>query len=83
MLATVEFSPAKDDQGNAIEFTPRFTTGLTQYLVFLVSCHLPVTNSSIASALLLSSLATSQHALVAIYNLWMFSEQEYNMFFSE
>lgn len=29
MLATVEFSPAKDDQGNAIEFTPRFTTGLT------------------------------------------------------
>ncbi|KAG1729295.1 cytochrome P450 [Suillus occidentalis] len=37
MLATVEFSPAKDDQGKAIEFTPRFTTGLTQYLVFLVS----------------------------------------------
>ncbi|KAG2038735.1 cytochrome P450 [Suillus americanus] len=34
MLATVEFSSAKDDQGKVIEFTPRFTTGLTQYLVF-------------------------------------------------
>ncbi|KAG1822451.1 cytochrome P450 [Suillus subaureus] len=29
MLATVEFSPAKDDQGKVIEFTPRFTTGFT------------------------------------------------------
>ncbi|KAG1739609.1 cytochrome P450 [Suillus lakei] len=35
MLATVEFSSAKDDQGNVIEFTPQFTTGLAQYLVFL------------------------------------------------
>ncbi|KAG1821730.1 cytochrome P450, partial [Suillus subaureus] len=34
MLATVEFSSAKDDQGKVIEFTPKFTTGLTQYLVF-------------------------------------------------
>ncbi|KAG1844662.1 cytochrome P450 [Suillus subalutaceus] len=29
MLATVEFCSAKDDQGKVIEFTPRFTTGLT------------------------------------------------------
>ncbi|KAG2114148.1 cytochrome P450 [Suillus discolor] len=29
MLATVEFSFAKDDQGKMIEFTPKFTTGLT------------------------------------------------------
>ncbi|KAG1748494.1 cytochrome P450 [Suillus paluster] len=37
MLATVNFSSAKDDQGNVIDFTPQFTTGLTQYLVSL--CH--------------------------------------------
>ncbi|KAG2140256.1 cytochrome P450 [Suillus bovinus] len=30
MLATVEFSPAKDDQGKVIEFTPQFKTGLTR-----------------------------------------------------
>ncbi|KAG2368711.1 cytochrome P450 [Suillus spraguei] len=29
MLATVNFSPAKDDQGRVIEFSPQFTTGLT------------------------------------------------------
>ncbi|KAG1842028.1 cytochrome P450 [Suillus subalutaceus] len=29
MLATVEFSSAKDEQGKVIEFTPQFTTGLT------------------------------------------------------
>ncbi|KAG2140242.1 cytochrome P450 [Suillus bovinus] len=29
MLATVEFSFAKDDQGNAMQFTPQFTTGFT------------------------------------------------------
>ncbi|KAG2140235.1 cytochrome P450 [Suillus bovinus] len=28
MLAMVEFSPAKDDQGKVIEFTPQFKTGL-------------------------------------------------------
>ncbi|KAG1745498.1 cytochrome P450 [Suillus paluster] len=33
MLATVDFSLAKDDQGKVIDFTPQFTTGLTQYLV--------------------------------------------------
>ncbi|KAG2100141.1 cytochrome P450 [Suillus discolor] len=32
MLATVEFSFAKNDQGKVIEFTPEFTTGLFQYL---------------------------------------------------
>ncbi|KAG1897431.1 cytochrome P450 [Suillus fuscotomentosus] len=42
MLATVEFSSAKDDQGKVIEFTPQFTTGLTQYLFFLVSFR-PIT----------------------------------------
>ncbi|KAG1846130.1 cytochrome P450 [Suillus tomentosus] len=30
MLATVEFSSAKDDQGKAIEFTPQFTAGITR-----------------------------------------------------
>ncbi|KAG1849790.1 cytochrome P450 [Suillus tomentosus] len=30
MLATVEFSSAKDDQGKVIEFTPQFTTGATR-----------------------------------------------------
>lgn len=30
MLATVEFSAAKDDQGKVIEFTPQFTAGLTR-----------------------------------------------------
>ncbi|KAJ8580051.1 hypothetical protein M405DRAFT_938907 [Rhizopogon salebrosus TDB-379] len=29
MLATVDISPAKDDQVKVIEFTPEFTTGLT------------------------------------------------------
>ncbi|KAG1725603.1 cytochrome P450, partial [Suillus lakei] len=29
MLATMEFSSAKDDQGNVIQFTPQFTTGLS------------------------------------------------------
>ncbi|KAG2336907.1 cytochrome P450 [Suillus weaverae] len=33
MLATVEFSFAKDDQGKMIDFTPRFTTGLTRSAV--------------------------------------------------
>ncbi|KAG1837792.1 cytochrome P450 [Suillus subalutaceus] len=79
MLATVEFSSAKDDQGKVIEFTPQFTTGLTQYLVFLVSFHFLGTNSSIVLAALWSSLAISQHALVPIQNLWMFSEREYDM----
>ncbi|KAG0697624.1 cytochrome P450 [Suillus ampliporus] len=30
MLATVDLSPARDDQGNVIEFTPQFKTGLTR-----------------------------------------------------
>ncbi|KAG1733188.1 cytochrome P450 [Suillus paluster] len=38
MLATVNLSPAKDDQGNVIDFTPQFTTGLTQYSF---SCVIP------------------------------------------
>ncbi|KAJ8584259.1 cytochrome P450 [Rhizopogon salebrosus TDB-379] len=31
MLATLDISSAKDDKGNAIDFTPEFTTGLTCY----------------------------------------------------
>ncbi|KAJ8583378.1 cytochrome P450 [Rhizopogon salebrosus TDB-379] len=31
MLATLDISPAKDDQGNAVNFTPEFTTGLACY----------------------------------------------------
>jgi hypothetical protein len=30
MLATVDISPAKDDQVKVIEFTPEFTTGLSR-----------------------------------------------------
>ncbi|KAG1745490.1 uncharacterized protein EDB91DRAFT_1049848, partial [Suillus paluster] len=33
MLATVDFSLAKDDKGKVIDFTPQFTMGLTQYLI--------------------------------------------------
>ncbi|KAJ8583992.1 hypothetical protein M405DRAFT_884550 [Rhizopogon salebrosus TDB-379] len=31
MLATVDISPAKDDQAKAIKFTPEFATGLTRF----------------------------------------------------
>ncbi|KAG2069064.1 cytochrome P450 [Suillus decipiens] len=37
MLATIEFSFAKDDEGKIVDFTPQFTTGLTQYFVSLYS----------------------------------------------
>ena len=33
MLATLDISSAKDDQGKVINFTPEFTTGLTRYLL--------------------------------------------------
>jgi len=46
MLATVDFSFAKDDQGKVIDFTPQFNTGLIRY--FVSSSHAPVTNSCIA-----------------------------------
>jgi hypothetical protein len=49
MLAAVEFSFAKDDQGRVIDFTPQFTGGLTQCVVSL--CH------SILLSLTISSLA--------------------------
>jgi hypothetical protein len=83
MLATVEFSSAKDEQGKVIEFTPRFTFGFTQYLAFLISIHLLVTNSFIALAPLWPSLAIFQHALVPIQDLWIFSEREYDIFSGE
>jgi hypothetical protein len=35
MLATLDISSAKDDQGKAINFTPEFTTGLTWCFVSL------------------------------------------------
>jgi hypothetical protein len=41
MLATVEFSSAKDDQGKAIEFTPQFTTGLTHSVTVFPCCISP------------------------------------------
>ncbi|KAG0697623.1 cytochrome P450 [Suillus ampliporus] len=47
MLATLDFSLAKDDQGNVIEFTPKFTTGLTQYLDS--SCHSILPSLTISS----------------------------------
>ncbi|KAG0698389.1 cytochrome P450 [Suillus ampliporus] len=31
MLATMDISSAKDDQGNVIDFTPKFITGATRY----------------------------------------------------
>ncbi|KAG1733011.1 cytochrome P450 [Suillus paluster] len=39
MLATVYFSPAKDDQGKVIDFTPQFTTGLT-HSVLVFPCNI-------------------------------------------
>ncbi|KAG1788818.1 cytochrome P450 [Suillus plorans] len=41
MLATVEFSPAKDDQGKVIEFAPQFTTGLTHSVTVFACSILP------------------------------------------
>ncbi|KAG2069074.1 cytochrome P450 [Suillus decipiens] len=39
MLAAVEFSLAKDDQGNMIDFTPQFTTGFTR-TVMVFPCNI-------------------------------------------
>ncbi|KAG2055473.1 cytochrome P450 [Suillus hirtellus] len=41
MLATVEFSPAKDDQGKVIEFTPQFKTGLIHSVMVFACSILP------------------------------------------
>ncbi|KAG1881343.1 cytochrome P450 [Suillus tomentosus] len=41
MLATVEFSSVKDDQGKVIEFTPQFTTGLTHSVTVFACSILP------------------------------------------
>ncbi|KAG0698690.1 cytochrome P450 [Suillus ampliporus] len=41
MLATLDISSAKDDQGKVINFTPEFTTGLSQYIVSLYHSPLP------------------------------------------
>ncbi|KAG1724662.1 cytochrome P450 [Suillus lakei] len=41
MLAMIEFSFTKDDQGKVIEFTPQFMMGLIQYLVSLYHYILP------------------------------------------
>ncbi|KAG1739613.1 hypothetical protein EDB19DRAFT_1711157, partial [Suillus lakei] len=62
MLATVDFSFAKDDQGNVIDFTPKFTTGVTRYLVFLY--HFIHTNGFTALVLLRSSPAAFRHVLM-------------------
>jgi hypothetical protein len=48
MLATVDFSYAKDDQGKVIDFTPQFNPGLVRY--FVSSFHPPVADSRIALA---------------------------------
>ncbi|KAG1775727.1 cytochrome P450 [Suillus placidus] len=48
MLATVDFSFAKDDQGKVIDFTPQFNPGLVRY--FVSSSHPPATNSCVALA---------------------------------
>ncbi|KAG0693089.1 cytochrome P450 [Suillus ampliporus] len=39
MLATMDFSLAKDDQGNVIEFTPQFTTGIS-HTVIVFPCNI-------------------------------------------
>jgi hypothetical protein len=48
MLATVDFSHPKDDQGNVIDFTPQFNPGLVRYVIS--SSRPSVTNSSVALA---------------------------------
>jgi len=70
MLATVEFSFAKDDQGKMIDFTPQFATGLAQYFVSLRHLYPPVTDSFIVLAPLRSSLAISHHALISVQSSW-------------
>ncbi|KAG2126246.1 cytochrome P450, partial [Suillus bovinus] len=50
MLATVEFSFAKDDQGEMINFTPQFTTELTRCFVSL--CHSILLSLTVLSFLL-------------------------------
>jgi hypothetical protein len=82
MLATVVFSSAKDDQGNVIEFTPRFTTGLTQCLVFHMPIYL-IANIFTILAPLRSSPAVFLHVLMSIQDLWMLYKWESSLFFLE
>ncbi|KAG0704307.1 cytochrome P450 [Suillus ampliporus] len=41
MLATVDFSPAKDDQGNVIDFIPQFSAGITHVTMVFPCSILP------------------------------------------
>ncbi|KAG0697627.1 cytochrome P450 [Suillus ampliporus] len=47
VLATLDISSPKDDHGGVINFTPQFTTGLSQYLVSL--CHYTLLSLTVSS----------------------------------
>ncbi|KAG2057780.1 cytochrome P450 [Suillus hirtellus] len=67
MLAALDISSAKDDQGKVITFTPTFITGLVRYST---RTSFPLaTNTFIVLAILLSSLAGFQHGLTFIQTL--------------
>ncbi|KAG2127550.1 cytochrome P450 [Suillus bovinus] len=74
MLATLDISSAKDDQGRVINFTPIFMPGVVRYLTFLVPVYPFVTNSLVISAVLRSSLAVFWRGLILIQTLWTAGE---------
>jgi len=64
MLATLDISLPKDDQGKTISFSPTFVTGVVRY--FSVSFYPLVTNSFVALAVLRSSPVVFRHGLILI-----------------
>jgi len=73
MLATVDISFPKDPDGKVINFIPKFSTGLTRYLVFWCSSVLLLLIISLVT--LSPSLATFHHALIFAQNCWTNLEQ--------
>jgi hypothetical protein len=63
MLATVDISPATDDQAKAIKFTPEFATGLTVRYV-----HVLASSASIRSSQLTSKLRSKRRVTCAVAN---------------
>jgi len=78
MLATINISSVKDDQGRAINFTPEFSTGLSRYLISRRALPSSITDSFIAAAAQ-PFLAEFRHVLIYIQNLWTPCELPCNM----
>ncbi|KAG2135029.1 cytochrome P450 [Suillus cothurnatus] len=64
MLATLDISLPKDEQGKTISFSPTFVTGVVRY--FSVSFYPLVTNRFVALAVLRSSPVVFRHGLISI-----------------